>query len=287
MKRENYYQFHPIQNELICYHNTSHYCQKEPFMLYHRHNAYEIYLFIRGNTKLFIEQSCYQLKAGQLAVINPNELHRSACADDQPYERYGINIKPLLLEHLSSRQTNLAACFNHPVGHNNLIQLTEAQITEFIARYNAIQEASASRDYGSDLLLQAELTKFLLFINRLYQQSDFQAVNLIPELVKDTMGYIQQHLREPLSLEQLAEHFYLNGSYISRQFKLCTGLTIREYILDQRVCLAKSLLLEGKNVSEACSLSGFSDYSNFIRSFTKLVGISPGKYRRQMAESRI
>lgn len=285
MKKENNYQFHSIQNELICCHNVSSQSQKDELLPYHRHNACEIYLFIRGNTRLYIEQSCFQLCAGSLAVINLNELHRSICLDEQPYERYCINIKQELIEQLSSHHTNLFACFNHFPGKNNLIQLTNEQIAEFVALFNSLEAATSFHDYGFDLLLQAEAIKLLVFINRLYNQSECCTKDIMPPLVKETMLYVQEHLQEPISLESLANHFYRNGSYISQQFKKYTGLTMREYILDQRICLAKSYLLQGKTVSEACELSGFSDYSNFIRSFTKLTGISPGKFIKQMTKA--
>ncbi|MBQ3028199.1 MAG: AraC family transcriptional regulator, partial [Lachnospiraceae bacterium] len=42
---------------------------------------------------------------------------------------------------------------------------------------------------------------------------------------------------------------------------------------------AKALLQEGASVTEACYRSGFNDYANFIRSFKKVTGVSPGKYR--------
>lgn len=280
----NLYQFHPIKKELICYHNITRCSQKEAVLPYHRHNACEIYLFIQGNTRFSIEQCCYQLSPGHLAVIHPNELHRSVCLDEQPYERYGINIKEFLLERLSSRQTNLSACFNHPSGTNNLIQLNESQTTRFISLFNKLQNACHhDRAFGSDLLIEAELTKLLVFVNRLYERPVLPSDNLMPVLVKDTMAYIQEHLPNDISLNMIAEHFYLNGPYISQQFKKYTGLTIRQYILDQKIHLAKSLLLDGKNVSEACQSAGFSDYSNFIRSFTRLTGVSPGKFRRQMS----
>jgi AraC-like DNA-binding protein len=48
------------------------------------------------------------------------------------------------------------------------------------------------------------------------------------------------------------------------------------------VALAKTCLSEGLSLSETCYQSGFADYSNFIRSFTKLAGTSPGKYARQI-----
>lgn len=65
-------------------------------------------------------------------------------------------------------------------------------------------------------------------------------------------------------------------------FKKYTGLTLREYIADLKIEEAKKLLLSGENVSDACCKSGFSDYSNFIRTFTKATGLSPGKYAKSM-----
>lgn len=52
------------------------------------------------------------------------------------------------------------------------------------------------------------------------------------------------------------------------------------------MALAKTCLSEGLSLSETCYQSGFADYSNFIRSFTKLAGISPGKYTRKMKGNR-
>ena len=81
-----------------------------------------------------------------------------------------------------------------------------------------------------------------------------------------------------ISQEQLAEHFYLSESYICRIFKAATSTTINKYIVAQRISLAKSLLTEGHSVAETCDKCGFRDYSNFLKTFTKVVGISPKKY---------
>ncbi|MNI52906.1 HTH-type transcriptional activator Btr [compost metagenome] len=105
----------------------------------------------------------------------------------------------------------------------------------------------------------------------------------MPELVRKTMDYIEAHLGQNITLEQLAGIFHLNSTYISRQFKKHTGLTLRSYILDRRVSLAKSYLSEGLSITEACYQSGFSDYANFIRSFTRIAGISPGRFAKKNA----
>ena len=73
----------------------------------------------------------------------------------------------------------------------------------------------------------------------------------------------------------LAASFFLSESYICRIFKQATGTTINQYITAKRISRAKILLAEGRTVTEACSLCGFGDYSNFLKSFTRAVGISP------------
>jgi AraC-like DNA-binding protein len=110
----------------------------------------------------------------------------------------------------------------------------------------------------------------------------------MPELVRKTMEYIEEHITQHITLGQLAEQFYMNSTSISRQFKKHTGLTLRSYILGRRIELAKTLLTDGMSITDVCFQSGFSDYANFIRSFTKIVGTSPGKYTRyRQAEVRI
>lgn len=98
------------------------------------------------------------------------------------------------------------------------------------------------------------------------------------------MDYIDEHITQDITLGKLAEAFYMNSTSISRQFKKHTGLTLRSYILSRRIELAKFLLSDGMSITDACFQSGFGDYANFIRSFTKMVGISPGKYIKQRRE---
>lgn len=55
------YEFTPIPQEMICFHKSTTTEQLSPAQPYHRHDAYEIYLFLRGNTYMYVEQSCYKL----------------------------------------------------------------------------------------------------------------------------------------------------------------------------------------------------------------------------------
>ncbi len=283
MRQDNKYQLHLIDNDVICfYHSDSNIKNQGSVVPYHRHDAYEIYLFLEGNTDFYLEKSCYRLQRGDMTVVAPTQLHRSVCLDEGAYKRYGINIKPFLLDRLSSAATDLKSCFSTQSDRTHLAHLSEAEIEQFIAIFDRLQQALDSREYGQDILVLAETARLLVFVNRVFCSPCQNPDNIMPKLVRDIMMYIEEHLTEEISLEGLAQNFYLSHDYISRQFKSATGLTIRSYLLDQRICRAKTCLLEGKSVTQACLESGFSDYANFIRSFTKHEGVSPGKYKKIM-----
>ena len=97
------------------------------------------------------------------------------------------------------------------------------------------------------------------------------------------MTYINQNIGNQLTIEELSKYFYLSPSYLCRIFKSATGMTINKYITAKKITLSKALLSEGCSVSEACEKSGFNDYSNFLKAFTKAVGVSPKKYAQYNA----
>lgn len=278
------FKYHPISEDIICFHNITS-AEGIPSYPYHRHNAYEIYLFLSGNTNFYLEQTCYSLTRGDLVIISPEELHRSLCLDASPYERIGINIKKTVIERLSTQRSRLLSCFEaHPFGENNLVHLSDENLTNYITLAINLEKMLHSDLYGDDIMADTYLAQILVFINHLFHSERTPSNNIMPDLVRNTMLYIREHITEDITLEDLSKQFNFNGAYISSKFKQHTGLTLRTYLLDQRITLSKRLLMEGRTVQEACELSGFTDYANFIRSFTKYVGISPGKYKKQLSK---
>lgn len=266
---------------ILCYHNVTTDLFTGPNPSYHRHDAYEIYLFISGNTKMYVEQSCYQLSSGDCMVILPGQLHRCIVTDTDPYERIFINITEEALRILSSASTDLLARF-HPCGENRITRLSAYNIERYITLTDEYLKISRSSEYGCDLRAVYLLTELILFTNQLFGDPKRRRYdNVMPELVSSTMQYVEEHLTEDISLAKLSHILNYSSKYISVQFKAHTGLSLREYILDQRVECAKRFLAAGSSVSRACLDSGFSDYSNFIRSFKKKTGISPERFRKE------
>ncbi|MBQ8798014.1 MAG: helix-turn-helix transcriptional regulator [Lachnospiraceae bacterium] len=251
---------------------------------YHRHDGCEVYLFLSGNVRLYIEQTCFSPVPGSLVILNSNEMHRVQSIDQSPYERIVINIKRDYMEALSPCDFSLEDCFyTRPLGTENLRVLSPDALQEFLTLYKGLESSATPNCFGRTIIQNAYASLLLLFLNRQYQTGPSSYKNTMPAYITGTMQYIDSHLNEPIRLSVLANNFHISESYLSAQFKHHTGLTLRAYLLDRKISCAKQLLQEGVSVTDACYCSGFNDYANFIRSFKNATGVSPGKYHESIS----
>jgi AraC-like DNA-binding protein len=92
---------------------------------------------------------------------------------------------------------------------------------------------------------------------------------------------LMAHLDGNISLEELARECRLSRSHFARAFRAATGVPPHKWLLVQRVELAQDLLRNPDLSLEAIAIRcGFADQSHFTRVFSKLVGMSPGEWRR-------
>lgn len=92
--------------------------------------------------------------------------------------------------------------------------------------------------------------------------------------------YISSHLNRKITVEDLAELCGLSPNYMSHIFKTLSGKTITEYILEERIQVAKRLLLTGEHTAaEIAAFLGFSSQSYFIACFKKQVGETPRRWK--------
>lgn len=102
-------------------------------------------------------------------------------------------------------------------------------------------------------------------------------------IVSSVQAYISAHYGEQLSLDQLAQQFYLSSSYLSRLFKRETGTTLTTYLQNVRIEAAKNLLrttaLKSYEVAERV---GINDPVYFSRIFKKITGLKPKDYRHSV-----
>lgn len=259
---------------------VAHLYQDEKTMNIHIHDCYEIFYSISGGKQFLINNKFYDIKPGDLFVINQFESHYLSQIDQTVLERIVLSVHPDYVKALSTPQTNLDICFTErPKQFSHRISLTKEQQKRYMYFINKITSNSG---YGNDIIEKSAFMELLVLLNSFYyistQKESTISTYTYNHQVEEMISFINQHIQEPITIETLAKHFYLSDSYICRMFKSATGTTINKYMIARRISIAKSLLASGLNVNDVCEQCGFRDYSNFLKAFTRAVGISPKKY---------
>jgi AraC family transcriptional regulator len=100
--------------------------------------------------------------------------------------------------------------------------------------------------------------------------------------VKRVCERLESDLGGKLSLETIAAEFDLSVSHFSRAFRISTGLPPHQWLLQQRVKVAKQLMtVRDLSLAEIALSAGFANQSHFTRVFSAVVGVSPGAWRRE------
>lgn len=255
---------------------------------FHLHDRYEIYFFVSGKVNYFVEKNIYPLKEGDLLVMNSREIHKPTLTDCSPYERYIIHFSPTIISNFNTTGFNLLECFeNRKSGENNKIELSSNQKEELLGLFSKIESICSEKPESYDVLSLCYLTEILVLLNTAYSKDSSCKNHVsVPDRLSPILDYIDQNLDGDLSLDTLEARFYINKFYLCRLFKSFTRSSIHEYILFKRVSRAKVLLGEGSSATDACIRSGFGDYSNFIRTFKKTVGTTPGQFAKAQTYSK-
>lgn len=255
----------------------------------HQHDFYEVYFFIGGNVEYSVEGHSYHLKKGDLLLINPLELHQPRISPEQnDYERIVLWINKNYLSQLCTNKVSLSRCFDNTApGHSNLLRLSFSQQNYISSKLTELLEESKSENYGSELASEALLTRFLVELNRLTPQKEhISSTESRPSpLISSVIEYINIHYCEKLSLDRLAEEFFVSKYYLSHAFNSVVGTSLHRYITLKRLIHAKQMLGSGIRPTTAAANCGFNDYAGFYRAFTAEYGITPAEYMRLAAKT--
>jgi len=122
----------------------------------HHHDFYEIYMLLRGSVSYTVENRIFHMRAGDLMLISPLELHQARVdSNDEPYERMVLWVDRGYLESLSSPHTSLTRCFDTTVpGHTNLLRLPGPRSA---AMRRELGKLGSARDVNPDMMRQGML----------------------------------------------------------------------------------------------------------------------------------
>jgi AraC family transcriptional regulator len=108
------------------------------------------------------------------------------------------------------------------------------------------------------------------------------------ERIQRVLSYIEKHIADSsLSIEELASVAFVSPHQLSRLFKSSMGRTPHQFVIAQRISLAKLMMLSGdKSLSEIAYQCGFANQAHFTTRFRTLTGETPNRFKERMIKEK-
>lgn len=260
---------------------------------FHYHDFYEIIYVLEGEYSSLIEDRTYNMKKGDFLLIDQNVLHKYHYVEKKhdSSRRIILWVTAQTLASLAGGDMDLSVCFrgkescayHFPIYYEEMLQ-------GYLMRL-AMTQMQETADAGAKRVLDRGcLTLFFVYLNTLCAREEylFAKEDLVSHpLVEQVSAYIDKHLAERITVDDLAVQAHMSKYYFLRKFKELTGVTVHAFVIDKRLIKACEALRAGMSVTECCRLAGFSDYTSFLRNFRETFGVSPGKYKELYPGSAI
>ena len=288
-KEQEYPRLHGIREEveytripdvrLFRNHNT---IQFEP----HWHSAVEILFPVENNYTVRIDSGEYLLTPGDILVISPGIIH--SYTPPETGERIFLLFDYDILRNLSSLRPLLALMEPYYL----IRQAENPALSSALQRL--LRDITLAYDRREDPYAEAIIhARLLEFYARIGQSADRRSSQKRrhPQdrrqdhvtRCMEVCNYIEDHLQDNLSTDQLAEIAGFSKFHFTRLFKEFTGVSTHEYLTKKRIEAAENLLSKPEySITEVAMQSGFNSLSTFTRVFKAEKGMTPTAYRESL-----
>lgn len=244
----------------------------------HCHGSYEILYVIEGSGCFVVEGNEYQMRPGSLLITRPYQYHFVNVQREKPYERFVIHfdleVLPESLRCLfaDAKQRRGEECTYFSAG------TVPGAVLSTLSRFDVVSTLSDEKKALFLPLLVAEV--IVLLSDASGERETVYSDGLGARVIR----YLNDHIEQNISLDDIAKHFFVSKYYLCRAFKKHNGISIHGYVTHKRVMLAKLLIESGESASGAAYRVGFGDYSAFYRAYVKILGVSPVSGRGERRE---
>ena len=244
---------------------------------FHFHEFDKLVILLEGSVNYLVEEQSYDLLPWSVLLVRHHAIHKAVIDRSCPYERIILYLDRQYFER-AFPGAGLMDCFDHADRRRRcLLTATEEQLKELKAAVGAYEKAASDTRLGSQTMRETLIIQLLIHVNRLHEAAPERLEARGDPKVQEVLSYINEHFREELTVEALAERLYLSPYHFMRLFKAQTGSTVHAYVRQKRLMHAARLIREGTPAAKAAAESGFGDYSAFHRAFKESFGVSPGK----------
>lgn len=260
----------------------------------HIHDCIEIDFVVDGNALLFFEKKQIKLLPGHVCIISPLAKHNIKVENDAFIINVFVRNKVLknILD-ITNQEFDIISQFiykimlNKESNPNYLLFETKNNQTMEEALKQIILESHIHQDKYSSKIAMAWLKIFIYDVLRNFNSSSlyFPIENTYKTLYA-ILKYMEDNYSH-ISLADLSKEFHYNEAYLSSLIKKTFNTSFSKILTNIKMIHAKTFLINtDMNLDEISLKIGYNSVDHFIRTFTRLNGITPGKYRKNYSKSK-
>ena len=242
----------------------------------HYHDCHQIIFIKKGLIEVAINGKSQTAQTGDIVIISRFENHSIKILSPE-YERYILRIN----NNIPYKDRVFSVFINRPKRFNNVISVTpfEEKIDRLLSEVISEQ---AKKDAFSHPMQNLLLNALMMDVCRLLPEEIYTFNNTDFDLIFNLQQEFENNYSADFSLAELADMYNVSISTLSHNFKKITGVSVFEYLLSCRMAAAKTFLTKTNlSISEIVEKCGFTDSSNFSRSFKKLHSMTPTEFRKK------
>lgn len=232
--------------------------------------SYLFFIVKRGAGELVYDKVQYELKTGDCVFIDCEKSYSHATNPDDLWSLSWIHFCG----------STMPGIYEKYVSRGGRPVFRPSNTDSFLEFYTNLFSISSSNDYIRDMRINSYLNGLLVLLMAESWNPEEQGnkrKSMLPVKV-----YLDEHYKEKIMLDELAEKFYINKYYMTRLFKEQYGVSINTYIQEVKITKAKQMLRFTDNTLENIGVEcGIGEPNYFSRLFKKIEGMTPSEYRLQ------
>lgn len=244
----------------------------------HEHKYAELVVALEGRAVNVIDGEAQEVEAGDVYVLLPGMIHEQHDMRGYRFAIFKFDYDALLREAGDLRKLPGFHLLFSMETHTALRPVLDEEtrtLVDYMTR--ALEPELSGQDAACETVAKDLFMGLIALLSRKCRPSD-PAKRLHIHVAADTMGYLERHYAEDISLDALAARAGYSKRHFTRLFREAMGTSVYECLMRIRLDAARELLEQNDPLTDIAARCGFSDASALCRAFRKRFGASPRSY---------
>lgn len=243
------------------------------------HSLIELLFLISGKVDYMIDGETYHVSPGDVIVVNEMELHSLYADPNLPYERIVLQFSPNFIP--KSLNYDLFEPFTHSSKYQHILPRSLVERIGLSKAFKNLTNLAVIDSKFKDAYIISAIIDIIAKINESVEILLTDSYHMIStprktnELLHSIIEYISDHITDTITAVDIANFTGISTSYLYRFFQKNMNISLQNYIQNQKMQLARSLILKGHQPKNVAEKLGYEYYSTFFAHFKKIFKKTP------------